>query len=469
MHGAFRLRPRATSHLDQRQPTGTVTSVPTFEITSSTLTIDIGPCCGPTKPPHVRPSNPSQTEVPVASPPSRSLPVAAVVAITVGTALLLFSGICLLFAFRRRAARRRRTAKMHHDAEGYRPVAMGSDTPPSQPALPATMSSLSSLSTRALLDLGFAGGDHELFSPRQLHSQHQTQPQTPDRRSVDTVFALRFYGQERTRHPGAPFIAELPATPLRRPVPAPPPTPPPSTTPPLRGRAFAKRRPAAGKGKTYLNPAGEPWVCVPPPAMPLPAPPVPAPVPAPKHAPRTSQDRPRPTFSLFPTPQKPPARPQRPPIKLKLQVQRQPRLQNHRQNQNQTQFQNQPQPRNFSRPSPIKVLPPTFPIPAPAAPASAPPSGPGPGSGRMPNGGRPSPAHKSPPLTASGTMHFPPPPGQPDSGSGRKSFPGRLWDWGVGLGSGSGTGTGSGTGAGTGAGMRVGTGWRSPGFLRAGQ
>ncbi|KAL2197313.1 hypothetical protein P885DRAFT_68459 [Corynascus similis CBS 632.67] len=142
---------------------------------------------------------------------------------------------------------------MYPEKNTYHSVAARPETPPTVPSSP---SSLSSLSTRALLDLGYIPEDTEPSSPRHPH--------TPDRRSIDTVAAFRFYGHERSshEHKDTPFIAELPATPLPQPVPAAPPTPPSSTTPPLNKAAVIPARKPVGsaKGTIYLNPAGEPWV-----------------------------------------------------------------------------------------------------------------------------------------------------------------------------------------------------------------
>ncbi|KAK4039427.1 hypothetical protein C8A01DRAFT_36551 [Parachaetomium inaequale] len=333
---------------------------------------------------------------------------------------------------------------MYPDAKAYQTVAARPDTPPTAPSSPST---LSSLSTWALLDLGFSGDANDLSSPRPPHHQ----PHTPDRRSVDTIVALRFYGShEHSRHSHDPSIAELPATPLPLPVPAPPPTPPPSTTPPLKARAFhvPKRKPiGTGNLQVYRNPAGEPWVRVPPPAAPLPAPPPPK-----RCSPRVAQQgRLRPTFSLFPPPQR---QMQQPPVRLpRLLVPGQGYGQGHTQGQGQRQNNStsdsnpvpnqnptaKPSKRNFSRPSPIVIHPPTISLPISIqAPATAPISGSGSGSASKSRdgllNGRGN--NRSPPLTAIGTvtLHFPPPPGQAsqpaDSAGGRRSLPSWLWGWG---------------------------------------
>ncbi|EAQ90698.1 predicted protein [Chaetomium globosum CBS 148.51] len=139
---------------------------------------------------------------------------------------------------------------MYPNTKKYQTVAARPETPPSGPPSPSR-SSLSSLSTRALLDLGYCEDNNEAPSP--------PQPQPRDRRSVDTIIALRYYGHQHPRHSNSPSVAELPATPPPRPGPAQPPTPPSSTTPPMKAQTFPRRKPVgSGKPIVYLNPAGEP-------------------------------------------------------------------------------------------------------------------------------------------------------------------------------------------------------------------
>ncbi|KAL1839577.1 hypothetical protein VTJ49DRAFT_1398 [Mycothermus thermophilus] len=358
----LKLRSGVTSQFDRRA-TSTVTTLPTFVIASSTLTISVSQCCHSTQPPYSGPNTARETASSItASSSSGTLPVAAIVAITIGTALLFSIGVFLVFACRRRALKRRRATNMFPDASGYRPVARPA-TPVSQPASPMSTSSLSS---QALLDLGFRTEDVALFTAPPKRA-------TPDRSSVDTLFALRFYGLSDTREPEVP-PSELPATPPPEPTSAPPPppvtgplappTPPPSTSPgPLKQRPPAPKRKPAHKRTVYLNPAGEPWVSVPPPSVPLPAPP------AVKRSSPGSPDRPRPMFSLFPAPPK--TAPRLPNNTPKLQIPT-PATTPAATPVPSPQSQTQPVKRNFSRPSPIAILPPTIPLPAPA---SAPPSG----------------------------------------------------------------------------------------------
>ncbi|KAL2119479.1 hypothetical protein VTJ04DRAFT_6440 [Mycothermus thermophilus] len=141
-------------------------------------------------------------------------------------------------------------------------------SPPGSPA------SSSSLSTQALLDLGFCTENFPWCSPDQESARG-----THDRRSIDTLFALRFYSFDDCHHPETP-IAKLPATPppeptfapppppVTRPGPGPlvPPTPPLSTSPgpipagtPATHRPTPSKRAQGQKQTTYLNPAGEPW------------------------------------------------------------------------------------------------------------------------------------------------------------------------------------------------------------------
>ncbi|KAK4127943.1 hypothetical protein N657DRAFT_669665 [Parathielavia appendiculata] len=442
---------------------GLESALPTFEITSSILTVDVGSCCRLTKPPNVGPttaSSPSQTAGPI--PSGRRLPALAVAAITVGGALLLLAVICSLFACRRRAVKRGRKEKMHRDVKEYAVATARPGTPPSQPASPSL---LSPLSTRALLDQRLCREELGLSSPPQ---PHQNWPQSPfNRRSVDTIFALRFYNSpEPEHHLQAPSIAELPATPRHRPVPAPPPTPPTSTTPPLQTQAFPRQKqipqtatrlqskgepwasvlpptmpplhmkPYPGRRRApqrtvYLNPAGEPWVNVPPPAVPLPAPPPPK-----RPPPRFPETQARPTFSLFPPP--PNHHHHQPPIQSRPR----PKLRVPAQNQN-TSANNSPVNRNFSRPSPIAILPPTTVLTSTLGPNSAPlpvsslHSGAGSGTRLSTNQIPPSTAAERR-RTPAVTTHYPPLPGQEDcSAGGRKSLPSRLWDWRGGLGFGT--------------------------------
>ncbi|KAK3308892.1 uncharacterized protein B0T15DRAFT_121981 [Chaetomium strumarium] len=440
MHGVLRLRSRLTSNPERREPTAALTAFPPVEITSTILTIAVSPCCGPqTKAPSVEPSNVSSgstsdsRQTPTPTPSGRSLPAVAILAITIGGALFVFGAFCLLFAFRRRARKCRKVATMYPDTGGYRTAqAIRPDTPPTRPSSP---SGSSSLSTQALLDLGFSpDADEPVCLPQQ--AQHQARTQTPvDRRSVDTLFALRYYyNHEASRHLLVSSPAELPATPLVRPVPAPLPTPPPSTSPTPNRRPFPKRTSSRRREGVYLNPAGEPWVNVPPPAIPLPAPPATAP----KSAPRPPQSRPQPRFSLFPPPSKPPMIPSlRPPHRLGRSQASVPstrpeqRQASKHQSQGRAQQEQGRQKRNFSRPTPISTCPANIPLPT-RAPASAPASSSGSGSGSklkeegLPKSGTPSLA------AAAVVTAYSPPPLDPPASSSRKSLPSRLWSWGWG-------------------------------------
>ncbi|KAL2258512.1 hypothetical protein VTK26DRAFT_8153 [Humicola hyalothermophila] len=306
------LGPRPTAFPDQPRAAA-VTGRPGVRFTSSTLIIEVD-CCqsrgqslgseSRTAPSNAASSPPSQTNAPLTSSASTGRPLhpAAIVAIITGATLLAFSTTCLVFVLRRRALRRQRATRMYAYPEGYRSVAP--DTPTTRSPSPTMLSSLSS---PALQDLGFDGGDdHELEPP--THSQFHA----ADRRSVDTIFALRYYySQEQTCDcwsPG-PFIAELPGTPppsRPAPVPSPRSTPtPPPTTAPASPPAPTRIPPSPPKGartrkqgRIYLNPAGEPWVSVPPPNIPLP----PTPPGPPPSSTRSPPSRAYPRFSLFPPP-----------------------------------------------------------------------------------------------------------------------------------------------------------------------
>ncbi|KAK4100092.1 hypothetical protein N658DRAFT_138751 [Parathielavia hyrcaniae] len=475
MRDSRRLRLRDSLHLDQDATlTLSATALPTFEFTSSILTVDVGSCCQSTEPPTARPttsSSPSQPPGPI--PSSQRLPALAIAAITVAGALLLFAVTGVPLAYRRRAVRRRGAEKMHHHVKGHAVAAAKPDTPPpSQPVPPSIQSPLSTLS---LSDQGFCREALGLSS----------RPRSPfDRWSVDTTFAFSFYASpEPERHFQAPSIAELPTTPCHRPVPAPPPTPPSSTTPPRQTQpfpwqkqasqaekhlqptskswisvpppatpppqtqAFPERRRASQRPTTYLNPAGEPWVSVPPPAVPLPAPPRPR-----RAAPRTHEPRSRPTFSLFPSPphpnshphhHRPPTQPR--PTRPKLHVPAQDL------NQTTTSTNNNPAKRtyNFSRPSPMALPPPPHTartIPTCLTPALGPLPAPASKISGLIHSGLGSGTCMRPPTVATAanrgrrpgfvlTTHFPPPPGVPGGSSngggagGRKSLPNRLWTW----------------------------------------
>lgn len=478
-----------------------------MEFVSSTLFVDVG-CCrsqGRSLDPRSSTtllsstsSTPSQTNSSQTSTASTggSLPVAALVAITIGAALLVFGATFLVFFLRRWAIKRQKKARMYSYPKGYRTVAP--DTPPTRSPSPST---LSSLSRQALLDLGFNfEDDNELY----VRPNRPFQTQATKRRSVDTIFALRFYYSqeeyELDRPPTSPFIAELPATPLLRPAPVPSPRSTPSPPPlsitienpaippaPERAPPLAPKRTRARRhGGIYLNPAGEPWVSVPPPRIPLPPTP-PVPPPSSSRSPPTRAHPPR--FSLFP----PPVKPQ--PNAVAAATRRQnptqsPNL-NHQRRQSQAKRPQKQQ--NYSRPAPIKIprkpVPPSLSPPraSPTAnlnstptfasnpqlqndrdhvhiaspPASAPPAscfvsiplsnpnqspnpnspGSGSGSDSSRSGSRAGSRTgsrfrevllRTPTSPASaGRIHFPPPPGQRATG-GRRSLPGRLWAMGWG-------------------------------------
>ncbi|KAL2148821.1 hypothetical protein VTH82DRAFT_1968 [Thermothelomyces myriococcoides] len=162
---------------------------------------------------------------------------------------------------------------MRHGAKTYHRVAVKPETPPTSPP-----SNSPSQFTRPLLDGGAFMRDDTGPSRRQ-------QPRTsPYRRALDKDATFPSCGRESDpyKHSGlegsqqadVPFIAELPASVPLQPLSASPPTQTPMT-PPSEEPAVLARRPVGGtKQTTYLNPAGEPWVNVPPPSAPLPAPPV---------------------------------------------------------------------------------------------------------------------------------------------------------------------------------------------------
>ncbi|KAL2021507.1 hypothetical protein VTK56DRAFT_7140 [Thermocarpiscus australiensis] len=299
MHGVLCLRPLFTCYLGHGQPAGTVTKLRTLVITTSTPTIPVSECRqtqtplfsghSTTSPSSASPT-PSRVIRPRVSTPSP--PAFAIVAVTVSAALLFFGATCLLFAYRRKVAKRRNAARTY--PMRYRTVAA---------VRPNSSLAPSSLSAQALLDPSlFAGEDGGNIHSLQKRQPHQNQVQTTkvhDRRSVDTIFALRFYySQELDRRSKGSFLPELSATPalLRAP----------STATPTERRASSRKgKPSQGR-KAYTNPAGEPWVSVPPPAVPPPPPPAPETEASRPRSSSQSSPHSRPRFSLFPPPPKPP-------------------------------------------------------------------------------------------------------------------------------------------------------------------
>lgn len=458
MHGALRSNLRVTSSLNQ-QPTG----LPGVRITSTTLTIPVGKCCqsqtglsNVLPPASPTPSESNDPRAPIAS--FQTLPVAAIVTITIGVALLVLGVTWFLLAYRRRRARGKSMATMHSYAEGYHTVSVFKpDTPP--PSRSPSPSTLSSLSTRALIDLGFYGED----DCESLDDGHkQSQPRTPllvptshNRQSVDTLFALRFYySQELDRRSRGSFLPEPPATPPHQPVasalPASPSPPPPASTQPASRKRTASPKRRSSR-RTYLNPAGEPWVRVPPPTAPLPPPPA---SPTPSHVSAAHRQQQR--LSLFPPPQR------HPPSLVDLaQSQQTGRQDSHapQKQQQQQQEHKQHHRHNHPRPAPIKVPP--IPVSAPPPPpgttltnstaipalqTKVPPLAPAlvttppfPSSrtGGSASGSRFREAFLlSPSPTASPTL--PPPPPPPSLRAGRRSLPGWLRGLGLGLGLGVG-------------------------------
>lgn len=346
MHGALRSRRGFTLSLEQRQPSGAAGALPTT--TSPTVSISVTDCCRSKTPtsrfgrrttvPCPTSGTSSRTTLPPTSTPSvRALPVVAVVTITIGAASLAFAGIFLLFAYRRRAAKRQTAARMYISEEYQAMTAMASNT---QSYPPGSPSALSSLSARVLLDLGFQGAEDGGYPYGTQEPQPRAQTRLAVRESIDTLFALRFYYTHKLdRRSRGSLLAELPATPPLPSVPSPLPTqaqpqrPASSTTAaagaaaaaagasetrpktssiPKRAASSHKRKPsiARRKGRIYLNPAGEPWVSVPPPTAPLPptpegqvAAPEPSSIPPILTPPQQSASRfPKspPKFSLFP-------------------------------------------------------------------------------------------------------------------------------------------------------------------------
>ncbi|KAK4137984.1 hypothetical protein BT67DRAFT_127408 [Trichocladium antarcticum] len=341
MYGAFRLRSRVASSLDRAatgRPIVGFSPVLAVQVRSEGDTATFSTSVSSTL---SQTSNPFSASSSLSSP---SFPVAAIAAIIIGTAFLVFGVICLVFAFRRRAAKRGRRARMFTHPKGYQSVAaIRPDTPPSGASSPST---LSSLSTRALVDLEFyEENDNSQYGYPKTQLPQARAPAPRDRRSVDTIFALRFY---YSHIPGLPAIP-LP-TPPRSPTRAPAPE---RTTPPAPASHTTpspKHNPARQKGRTYLNPAGEPWVSVPPPNAPLPPPPRPTPASSPAPAPRPKTNSQ--THSHIPDPRR-----------------------HHTRNGN---HPAQPPKRNHSRPAPIKVLPPPSPPPPNNPPSSPNPATAGP-------------------------------------------------------------------------------------------
>ncbi|KAH6626086.1 hypothetical protein B0J18DRAFT_130938 [Chaetomium sp. MPI-SDFR-AT-0129] len=315
--------PAVTLYLDQQPPLSqpAQSALPTPRFISSILTVSIGtlgtettrsPSTGQTRQTGT-PSSPSSTAA-VASTSSTdgSLPVAAVVAVTVSAALLVFAGVFIMFACRRRAAKRKRASAPYEAMRGggYHGGSEPS-TPHTDSSTSPSTSSSSSLSAQALIDLGLCGSNDVRLLPLR-----KIPPPTSSRQSIDTATAFNFYQPERQFH--RPSVTELPATPLPRlarivpPRPSPPrrkPVPPPLQTQPTSQKQNRKQATNSGRVTTYRNPSGELWKPVSPPAAPLPALPT-TPTSVTAMARRSLRVQPegrsRDLFSLFPRPQSQP-------------------------------------------------------------------------------------------------------------------------------------------------------------------
>ncbi|KAK4192953.1 hypothetical protein QBC35DRAFT_160416 [Podospora australis] len=360
MHGASRPSLQSTSSSSVQQQASAVARAPPSE---TTLTIPLSECCESRTPPLsfgprstifsssvtapiTSSGGSSETNRPVpplSSAPSsaRSFPIFGIVAIVVGALLLLLGAALIYCIYHRRRRHRYQRRNVGKEGEMYYPGEYQT-VPVNHPGTPPSdhSPSGSSVSTQALLDLGLYEGDdaneYTFVMPPvpTVVAQTQTPPQTPpqsppqdddyalfkkgglwspkrDRRSVDTIFALRFYYTHNLdRRSKGSFLADLPSSPPLPPVvpdlPTNPPPPIPlehqqeeTKPPPSRGSRTAKRK------DSYVTPAGEPWKPLPPPEAPLPPPPPATASSGPGHKRRSTN----PTFSLFPAPPKAPPKP----------------------------------------------------------------------------------------------------------------------------------------------------------------
>ncbi|KAK4147087.1 uncharacterized protein C8A04DRAFT_24881 [Dichotomopilus funicola] len=310
--------PAVTLYLDQQSPSSPTaqSALPTPRFISSILTVSIAtlgtetarsPRTGQTRQTGTTSSPSSTAAVASTSSTDGSLPVAAVVAVTVSAALLAFAGVFIMFACRRRAAKRKRASAPYETMRGggYQ-GGSESGTPHTDSTSPSTSSS-PSLSAQALVDLGLCGSNDVRLPLRKIP------PPTSSRQSIDTATAFNFYQPERQFH--RPSLTELPATPLPRLARIVPPrlspprrksVPPPLQTQPTIQKQSRKTAANSGRVTTYRNPSGELWKPVSPPAAPLPALPT-TPTSVTAVAGRSLRVQPegrsRDLFSLFPRPQ----------------------------------------------------------------------------------------------------------------------------------------------------------------------
>ncbi|KAK3994720.1 hypothetical protein QBC44DRAFT_390909 [Cladorrhinum sp. PSN332] len=328
--------------------------------TVTAVTIPVSKCCQSNTPPvNFGPSSafttvttsstpsvlPSETSPPPAAASSNGSVHPAVIAGTViGAVVLLFVAAFLFFICRRRSPRtqrrnqkRRKTIRMYSYPGEYQTVPV--NHPNSPPSHSPTPSSDSSSSSQGLLHVdisSYVNDQHEneyTYVPRDdititTNNNNNNQPRhhirnqsstdnifhlasSPrgDRRSVDTIFALRFYyTHELDRRSKGSFLAELPSSPILPPpvppLPSSPPPPPPSSSAPSKPSSRTSRLSRSRK-TSYLFPSGEPWKPLPPPAAPLPTVPPPSSPPPSSSPPQNTSHHRRstnPTFSLFPKP-----------------------------------------------------------------------------------------------------------------------------------------------------------------------
>ncbi|KAK4457143.1 hypothetical protein QBC42DRAFT_45121 [Cladorrhinum samala] len=356
--------------------TSTSSSSPTLNLrdtvpTATTIiTVPVGDCCQSKTPPvNFGPSitlttstittsstasvitpEPSSSQSPDPTSKRSAVPPVVIAGAVIGAAAFVLLSTFLFFITCHRKGnskkQKRRPIRMFSYPGEYQTVP--ANRPNSPPSHSPTPSSDSSLSTQGLLDLtNYANEQHQeneytFAAPRQELStgngnlscsesnnkscSHMSangnsdnifhlSSSPRDRRSVDTIFALRFYyTHELDRRSKGSFLPELPATPVGSCIPplptSPPPPPPPPIssytspnaprhqssffTPPPR-RQPSKRMSPRRRG-AYITPTGDPWKPGPPPAAPLPT--VPKVSPAPSHRRRSTN----PTFSLFPKP-----------------------------------------------------------------------------------------------------------------------------------------------------------------------
>ncbi|KAK4163616.1 hypothetical protein QBC43DRAFT_57633 [Cladorrhinum sp. PSN259] len=349
MHGVVKLVSTTTT---TSLTSTTTTTLAARAVTVTAITIPVSECCQSNTPPvnfgpsstfstvttsstpSVIPSETSSNPQPSAAASSNSGSVhpAVIAGTVIGAVVLILISAFFFFISRRRrntsATKRpkRRTIRMFSYPGEYQTVPVNGH-PNGSPSHSPTPSSDSSLSTQGLLDMRSYANDQQeneyTYVPQELstsvvsnnkkmssHSNTDKASSAPrgDRRSVDTIFALRFYyTHELDRRSKGSFLAELPSSPVLPPVlplpptSPPPPPPPTSSTSPLPSRASRISR----NRKTYVTPAGEPWKPLPPPAAPLPTVPPSFSSSTPPSQQTSSHHRRRstnPTFSLFPKP-----------------------------------------------------------------------------------------------------------------------------------------------------------------------